>query len=436
MPKTNKKSSKKDDIFQNPKGMHDVLPVDQVWHQRVQKAARDLAEFYNFGLIETPILEYEKLYEKGTGQDTEVVQKELYSLTTRGGDALALRPEFTPGVMRAYVQHGMSRLGQPQKLFSVGPVFRHDNPQAGRLRQFTQMNFEIISGPNDPIYDAQIILLFQRLIEDLKIKNFVLRINSIGCKVCRPIYKKQLQSYYKPFEKKICADCQKRIKTNPLRLLDCKNEQCQEFKKDAPNFFDKLCSTCSTHLKGVLEYLDELGISYELDNTLVRGLDYYSRTVFEFHVEGPGSEVGALGGGGRYDYLMELLGGRLTPAVGCGIGLERLVHVMKAQEVKITQKTQKKVFLIHVGELAKKKSLKLIEELRSAGVAVVESLGRESLKAQLKFADKEGLDIALIFGQREIFEGSIILRDLRNSLQETVSLNKLVEEIKKRLKAS
>ena len=435
--KKNKEKKRKEEShgLQTPKGMHDVLPVDYLWWEKISKTAKDLAEFYCFNRLDTPIMESLKLYEKGTGADTDIVQKEMYILKTKSGDTLALRPEFTPGIMRAYVQHSLSRLGQPQKLYSIGPVFRHDNPQAGRLRQFTQINMEVIGGQNDPIYDAQVIIYFNRLIDELKIKNVVLRLNSIGCKVCRPLYKRQLQNYYKNFEKKLCSDCVRRLKTNPLRLLDCKKEECQEFKAKTPSILDKLCSSCTSHLKGVLEYLDEMGIAYQLDNLLVRGLDYYSRTVFEFFTEGNGSEAGAIAGGGRYDYLMESLGGRVTPATGGACSIERLMYVMKSQEVKPPQKLTKKVFFIHVGEMAKKKSLRIIETLRSAGISVAESLGRDSLKAQLKTADKEGIDLALILGQRELFEESIIVRDLRNSLQETVTLSKLVEEIRKRLRA-
>ena len=232
----------------------------------------------------------------------------------------------------------------------------------------------------------------------------------------------------------MCVDCLRRLRTNPLRLFDCKREQCEGFKAKAPNFLDKLCVACSTHLKTVLEYLDEVSVSYALDNQLVRGLDYYSRTVFEIFVEGPGSEVGAITAGGRYDYLAELLGRRLTPAIGAACGIERLIHVMKAQEVKLPVRRERRVFLIHVGELAKKKSLTIIENLRKAGISASESLGRESLKAQLRLADKEKMDLALIVGQKEIFEESIIIRDLRNSLQETVQIMKLADEIKKRLK--
>ena len=414
--------------------MRDILPFERPFWDRVEKAVKETADFYNFGRIETPVMEPAKLFEKGSGEGTDVVQKEMYAFRSKGGELLALRPEGTPPVMRAYVEHGLSRLGQPQKLFYLGPMFRHDNPQAGRLREFHQIGFEVIGGANDPIYDAQVILIVQRLLEDLKIKQINLKINSVGCRVCRPIYKRQLQAYYKAHEKKLCTDCQKRLKDNPLRLLDCKNPECQEWKAKAPNIFDKLCSVCTTHLKEVLEYLDELNITYGIDNQLVRGLDYYTRTVFEFSVDGPGSEVGAVFGGGRYDYLMEMLGGRLTPAAGAAGGIERIIHVMKAQEVKLPARQPKKVFLIHVGDMAKKKSLNIIEKLKAAGITVTEALGRESLKAQLKTADKEGIELALIFGQKEIFEESIIIRDLKSSLQETVPLNRLVEEIKRRSK--
>ncbi len=434
MNKTPKTTKGKDSgrFFQTPRGTHDILPSDQAWWDRVRKVARELAEFYNFSRIETPILEFADLFKKGVGEETDLVEKEMYILKTKGGDVLALRPEGTAPVLRSYLEHHLGRQAQPQKLWYEGAFFRHENPQAGRFRELHQIGLEVIGGQNDPIYDAQVIIIFQRLLEELKIKNIVLKINSIGCRVCRPLYKRQLQNAYRPFEKKICADCARRLQTNPLRLLDCKKPECQELKEKAPNFFDKLCVTCSAHLKGVLEYLDEINISYGLDNRLVRGFDYYSKTVFEFMVEGPGSEVGSVAGGGRYDYLMELLGGRLTPAVGGAAGIERLIAVMKAQELKPPMKSPKKVFLIHVGELAKRKSVKIIEDLRKSGISVMEALGRESLRAQLKTADKEGIELALIFGQKEIFEESMIVRNLKTSLQETVPLARLVEEIKKR----
>ncbi|HUX35580.1 MAG TPA: histidine--tRNA ligase [Candidatus Paceibacterota bacterium] len=427
-----KKEASKEGL-QAPKGMHDVLPSEWPWRNRISAVVDELADFYNFSMIETPILERAELFERGVGVDTDLVGKEMYFVKSKGEDMLVLRPEGTAPIARAYLEHHMGRSSALQKLYYKGPMFRHERPQAGRFRQFNQAGFEIIGGGNDPIYDAEIILIFQRLLEKLKIKNIVLKINSIGCRVCRPVYKKQLQAYYKDKEKKLCSDCQRRLKTNPLRLLDCKNETCIPFKAEAPNFFDKLCSACTANLKGVFEYLDELKIPYTVDNTLVRGLDYYSRTVFEFSVEGPGQEVGALPGGGRYDYLMEMLGGRMTPAIGGAVGIERLIAVMKAQEAETPRRVPKKVFVIHVGELAKKKSLNILERLRSSGISVGEALGRDSLKAQLRLADREGVRLALIFGQKEIFENSIIIRDLETHLQESVPMDTIVEEVKKRL---
>ncbi len=429
-----KTSKEKNTLFQTPKGMRDIIPDEQPLWDRVRKAIEEIADFYNFHRLDTPILENADLFRRGVGEDTDLVGKEMYTLKTKGGDVLALRPEGTAPIVRAYLEHGLSRLGQPAKLYYTGPLFRHDNPQAGRYRQFHQVGFEVLGGLNDPIYDAQVILIFDRLLKALKISQINLKVNSIGCRVCRPFYKKQLQSYYKQHEKELCADCARRMGTNILRLLDCKKETCEPLKAQAPNFLDKLCAACSHHFQTVLEYLDELKIPYGLDNQLVRGLDYYSRTVFEFFVEGPGSEVGALIGGGRYDYLFEVLGGRLTPAVGGAAGFERLIEVMKRQEVKLPPKSHKKIFVIYIGDLAKRKSLQLIEDLRVAGLQAKEAFSKESLKAQLKAADREKSPIALILGQKEIYEESVIIRDLRNSIQETIPLTKMIEEIKKRLK--
>ena len=420
--------------FQSVRGMHDVLPADQAYWERIEAAAKELARAYNFGRIEPPILEQADLYNKTSGEETDVVQKEMYTLKTKGGDCLALRPEYTPGVARAFMEHSMSRLGQPQKLFQFGPLFRHERPQLGRGRQFTQIGFEVLSGPNDPIFDAEVISIFNDLLSALKIKEHTLKINSIGCRICRPIYKKQLINYYKNHEKQLCEDCVRRSKTNPLRLLDCKEDGCVKLREKAPNILDKLCSMCTQHFKSVLEYLEEVGISYEIDNRLVRGLDYYNRTVFEFFASGKEAEIGAIAGGGRYDYLMETIGGHLTPAVGGASGVERLIAVMKAREIAPNGRREKKVFLAHAGDLAKKKAFALLKILRTNGIGVSEALAKESLGAQLKAADKEGIGLALILGQKEIYEKSIIVRDLATGLQEAVSQDKLLDEVKKRLK--
>lgn len=421
-------------LFQEPKGMHDVLPQEEAYWQRVEHVAREFVEEYGFRRIETPVLEFADVFKRTVGEASDIVMKEMYTLKTRGGDVLALRPEYTAPIMRAYLGHSLGRLGQPQKLYAMGPVFRHDNPQLGRYRQFTQLSLEVIGGQNDPIYDAQVVLIFLRFLQTLKIKDVALKLNSIGCRICQPIYRRQLQAYYRTREKELCEDCIRRSKTNLLRLLDCKEPGCVVLRENAPNMLDKLCSTCSTHFKGVLEYLDELKVSYVLDNTLVRGLDYYSRTVFECFTEGQGKEMGALGGGGRYDYLAEFLGGHATPGVGVAVGVERIIAVMKAQEIVLSSKNKAVVFVAHAGDTAKRKSFQFVEELRRAGIHIKEALAKESLKGQLKSADREEAKLALIFGQKEIYENTVIVRDLMNGLQETVPLDRIVEEIKKRLK--
>jgi histidyl-tRNA synthetase len=420
--------------FQAPKGMHDVLPVDQPYWDRIEGIVKDLARSYGFSRLEPPIMEFADLFNRTAGDESDIVSKEMYTLKTKGGDILALRPEYTAGIARAYMENSLSRLGQPQKLFYFGPTFRHDRPQLGRTRQFTQFGFETIAGPNDPIYDAEIISIFSDFLNELKLKNFMLKINSTGCRVCRPIYKKQLVNYYKNHEKELCEDCVRRLKTNPLRLLDCKEEGCVKLKAKAPNFLDKLCSMCTQHFKSVLEYLEEVGITYLIDSQLVRGLDYYSRTVFEMYADGKEAELGALPAGGRYDYLMEEIGGHLTPAVGAACGVERVIAVLKAREIIFPVRDRRKVFLAHAGDLAKQKAFGLLKHLREHGISASESLAKESLGAQLKVADKEGIGLALILGQKEIYEKSIIIRDLVTGLQEAISQEKLVDEIKKRLK--
>lgn len=433
MPSSDK-SKEKEEAFRAPKGTHDVLPADEPCWEKIENTARSLARAYGFGRLEPPVLETAALYNKTSGEESDVVAKEMYTLRTKGGDLLALRPEYTPGVCRAYLEHGMSRLASPQKLFYFGPVFRHDRPQFGRYRQFTQAGFEILGGQNDPIYDAEIVAIAANLLAELKIKNPVLKINSIGDRVCRPNYKRQLQNYYKNYEKELCEDCKRRLATNPLKLLDCKQPQCQPFKENAPNFLDKLCSACKAHFRTVLEYLEEVGIVYDVDPRLVRGLDYYNRTVFEFYAAGKEAEIGAVAAGGRYDYLMETIGGHATPSLGFASGVERLILVMRAMDVAVPQRAAKKVFLAHAGMLAKKNAFVLREKLLAAGVGVADALARESLGAQLKVADKEHLSIALILGQKEIYEKSVIIRDLAAGTQESVLIEKVVEEIKKRLK--
>lgn len=423
--------AKKKIVFQSPKGMHDILPQDQAIWEKIRAVGKNIAQLHNFIRIDTPIVEPAEIFEKGVGQDSDIVSKEMYFLKTKGDSRLVLRPEATASVMRAYFENGLGHLGQPLRLYYEGPMFRYEQPQAGRFRQFYQFGLEVLGGDGDPIYDAQVILAVYRFLEEVKIKNISLKVNNIGCHSCRQTYKKKLQNYYKKKEKMICGDCKARIKTNPLRVLDCKNEECQPVKAGAPVILDYLCSACKAHFKQVLEFLDELKLPYMIDPYLVRGLDYYNRTVFEAFAEGFDFAVAA---GGRYDYLAELLGSGRLYAVGGSVGLDRVAEILKAENKIPGGRVQNKIFLVYLGEEAKKKGLALLENFRKAGVKVSESFGRESLKSQLRAADREGVEIALILGQKEVFEGSIIIRNMKTGAQETVPMHKAVEEVKKRLK--
>lgn len=417
--------------FQAPRGTFDILPEEQKYWERIRSTVKQIVTAYGFLCIDTPIFENAQLFMRGTGLFTDIVQKEMYTLRTKGGDYLALRPEFTPGIVRAYIEHGMKSWPQPIKLFSIGPVFRHEKPQAGRFRQFHQFNLEII-GEGGALNDVLIIQLVFLIFKKLGIKGFTLQINSIGCSQCRPDYRKLLIDYYRKQRKKLCRHCRERLKLNPLRLLDCKEEKCRQLANNAPQVIDHLCEECHAHFKEVLESLDEVGISYILNSHLVRGLDYYTKTVFEFRLEGQNPIE--LAGGGRYDGLVELLGGKPTPAVGVAGGIERVISALKSQDIKIGQESSPRIFLVQLGELSRRRSLKLFEELRNKGLKVAEALGKDSIKSQLKVADKLGVDIALILGQKEALENSIIIRDMKSGAQETVPVEKVVKEIKRRLK--
>ena len=432
------RTTKKSHSFQMPKGMRDLLPEEYIFWEKALHSASDIADFYGFGHIETPILEQADLFSGGVGNHTDIVEKEMYVLKTKGGDTLALRPESTASIMRSFIENGMSRLPQPAKLWYFGPHFRYENTQLGRYRQFYQVGFEILGGEADPIYDAITIIVAARFLEKMKIKNILIEINSIGCRHCRNIYKRKLQDYYrkegaltnKRKNKIICKDCERRIEINPLRVLDCKNDACAQLKINAPSILDGICASCRAHLKGVLEFIDEINIPYTLNPRLVRGLDYYNRTVFEFFAEGGGSSIG---GGGRYDYLAEMIGGKNTPAVGVALGLDRIINILKNKDMNVDVRKRERAFIAHVGVAAKKKALALIEEFYKHGVKVTESLGKESLQAQLKVADKENCPIVLIIGQKEVYEDIIIIRDMKTGVQENVPTGKIVEEVKKRI---
>lgn len=435
--------------IQTPEGFHDILPQDQPWWDFVNETVKSFADFYGFGRIETPILEFSELFTKGIGLSNDIVEKQMFGFKTKGGDEVTLRPEGTAPVARSYIFHGMDHLPQPVKLYYTGPMFRHERPQRGRQREFWQFGFEVM-GDQSPVMDAEIILIFFRILECLGFKNLKIQINSIGCSQCRPYYKKILKNFYRSRIKQICPDCKRRIKFNPLRVLDCKEEKCQRVKIQVPHIVDHLCQDCHNHFKSVLEFLDELQIPVNLNPYLVRGLDYYTKTVFEIWPDTAAdpkqkyeftsqekefqASQGALGGGGRYDDLIKSLGGKSIPAVGFAAGIERIIQDLKIRGKQYREISQPQVFLAQLGELARRKSLALLEEFRNSKIKIAESLGRDSIKSQLNIADKLGMKYSLILGQREALDKTIIMRDMQTGVQEIIKIDKIIEEVRKRLK--
>ena len=436
-----KKTKNKEELLKSPKGMRDLIGNDFFHLQGFMEKAAEISMYYGFQPIETTMLEKEELFNRSVGENSDIVTKEMYTIKTKGGDHLALRPETTAGVMRAYFEHGMQSWPQPVMLFNYGPVFRHDNPQKGRWRQFYQFNLEVI-GTKKSVADAMVIMILYTILKEAGLKDISVQINSIGDSDCRNSYRRELVNYYKKHLKGICADCRERLKTNPLRLLDCKNPHCQEVKQNAPESVAYLCAPCKAHFKEVLEYLDSFGISYEINSNLVRGLDYYSRTVFEIvsnkkTVAEDGVESNStlsLAGGGRYDYLAKVLTGKKdVPATGGAIGVDRVL--MQEEYAKLTPRIVKKpkIFFIQLSQDAKQKSFEIIEILRKAKVSITQSLAKDSLSVQLALAEKVGVPFAIILGQKEALESTVIVRNMDNRSQYTVKIDKLAEYLKKNL---
>jgi histidyl-tRNA synthetase len=420
------------------RGMKDILPAEQPARDYLLKKLIDLANAYGFEKIITPILEESKLFNKSTGLDTDVVEKQMYQFTDLGGKKVVLRPEFTPSIARAYIEHGMFNLPQPLKFFYYGPAFRYERPQSGRYRQFYQFGLEVL-GSNQPLIDAEIILFSQTFFNDLNLP-INIQVNSLGCVNCRAAYREELLNYLQSHKKSLCSDCQKRLEKNPLRILDCKNLLCQEIVSRAPQLINFLCKDCEKHFTKVLECLDEANVVYQLNPYLVRGLDYYTRTVFEIwpvmneEEKEKRTNLLALGGGGRYDTLIESLGGRETPAAGLSYGLERILQEMEIKNVRIYQPRGPQVFFAQIGESAARHALRIFNELQSQGIKVAESFGKTSLKAQMKVANEMGVKLTLILGHQEVKDKTIIIRNMKTGNQEHVDVNKLAKEIKKRLK--
>lgn len=427
---TDKKKSNKEPL-QSVRGMRDILDEQYYQFQGFFEKAQEVAVYYGFKPIDTPIVEHEGVFTSSIGIGTDIVDKEMYTLKTKGGDHLALRPEHTAGLMRSYIEHGMQALPQPVLFYNYGPIFRHDNPQKGRYRQFWQFDMDAI-GSEKSILDALVIKATLTALEEAGAKNLSIDINSIGDKECRAGYIRELTAYYKKNMSSLSGIDRERLKTNPLRILDSKEEKTIALNQNAPDTLSHLCPACKKHFKEVLEYLEEMEIPYSINKCLVRGLSYYTRTVAEVMLED--AETGkkiTIAGGGRYDYLAKQLGSKKdVPAVGMSIGVDRIVEAPWFAKLAPRILKKPKIYFIQLGFDAKLKSLNVIEVLRKGKVPIAQSISKDNLGAQLAVAEKLGMHYAIIFGQKEAMEGTVIFRDMTNRSQETVKIAKLLEYIK------
>lgn len=426
-----KPATKKNEPLASPKGMRDIMGEEYYNYQGFFEKAQEVAIYYGFKPIELPILEHEAVFTGGIGTGTDIVDKEMYTLKTKGGDHLAMRPEGTAAVMRAYIEHGMQSLPQPVMLYYYGPFFRHDNPQRGRYREFRSFGLEIL-GTDKSVADAIIIKATYVILEEAGAKNMTVDVNSIGDKECRAGYVKELVAYYKKHLNALPPIDRERLKTNPLRILDSKDPKTKEINENAPDSLSHLCHGCKHHFKEVLEYLEEMEIPYRINKNLVRGLSYYTRTVFEITEQSEGEMEGlSIAGGGRYDYLAKNFGYKKElPAIGVGIGVDRVVlsDWYKKLAPRIVKKP--KMYFIQLGFDAKLKSLNVIETLRKAHIPIAQSISKDSLSQQLAIAEKLEVPYTMIFGQKEALENSVIIRDMQTRSQETVKMDKLLEYVK------
>jgi len=428
-------AAKKSKVPETLRGFRDVLPDEQAAWEKMEDIMRSLSRAYGFGRIRLPALEQTSLFERGVGKETDIVEKEMFTFTDQGGVRMTLRPEGTASIARAYIEHGMLNQPQPVKLWYNETFFRHERPQAGRYRQFSQFGLEAL-GSEDPVLDAQVILMCQRFCKDMGL-DVTVQVNSLGVPASRKAYVAELVKYFKLHKKQLSETDQKRLIRNPLRLLDSKEPGMEELKAGAPQMMDYLDDDSKSHFMKVLEYLDEAEVPYVLNPFLVRGLDYYTKTVFEVALTNPGTEEGAtmtLGGGGRYDGLIPLFGGREnTAAVGAAMGLERILIAAKAAGTLPDPRRRTEVFFCQLGEAARRKGLKAFERFREAGIDVAEAFSKGNLKAQLEIADKLKAPIAIILGQKEVLDGTIIIRDMESGAQEIVDVEKVVGIVEKRL---
>jgi len=414
-------------VYRAPRGTSDILPEEQAYWHHVQERAAHVCSLYGYERIDTPIFEDYGLFARTDAAGTDLVEKEMYVFEDRSGQRLALRAENTAPVCRAYIQHGMSSLPQPVRLYYWGPTFRYERPQAGRYRQHHQFGCEALGDPS-PSLDVEVIELAIRYLSSLGLENLSVVLNSIGCRQCQPQYVEVLKQYYRGIASRICPDCTVRLAHNPLRLLDCKEDSCQVIIEEAPHISDYLCPDCRTHFQEVMDQLQILGIPYTLNHRLVRGLDYYTRTVFEIHPAREGGQS-AIVGGGRYDGLIEAIGGKPTPGVGFAMGIERVILNLKEQGIAVPPRATPDIYLAHRGTSTRMAAVALARRLRDQDIGVIIPASEKSLKAQLRQAHSLGVSYTIILGDDEIEAGTAIVRDMKANTQATIVQDDLVRHL-------
>lgn len=408
-------------LTQAPKGTQDALPRDTTKWRLVEDVLRSEAAIHGFGEIRTPVFEHTELFQRSVGETTDVVQKEMYTFQDKGGRSVTLRPEGTAGAVRAMLEHGLYNEGLPLKLYYLTSCYRYEKAQKGRLREFHQFGVEMF-GSASPAADAEVISMGAALFERLGVQNISLQINSIGCPTCRARYTEALRGYFAQYEDRLCETCRSRLARNPMRILDCKEEACAKIAAEAPRMLEYLCEGCQAHFEGVKRRLDAVGIAYEVNPSIVRGLDYYTRTVFEFISNDLGAQS-TVCGGGRYDGLVEELGGQPMPALGFGLGLERLLLIMEAQQIELPGQEPCEIYVASLGDAASVAAFKLVNELHRCGVPAACDLNDRTLKAQMKYANKIGSQFSLVLGDDELASGKAMLKNMKNGEKKPVRLD-------------
>ncbi|NLM21617.1 MAG: histidine--tRNA ligase [Peptococcaceae bacterium] len=414
-------------LIKRPKGTQDIIPgTIEKWHF-LEEQIRKICQEYGYQEIRTPVFEATELFQRGVGETTDIVNKEMYTFLDKGQRSITLRPEGTASICRAYVENKLYAQTLPVKLYYLGPMFRYENTQAGRYRQFHQFGIEVL-GVENPLVDAEVIQLLWDFLQRLGLQGLEVHINSVGCSHCRAVHREKLQTFLEDRKDKLCSDCQSRLERNPLRILDCKNKNCQALTVEAPTTLDTLCPDCQEHWESVQHYLKMGDISFKINPKLVRGLDYYQKTAFEVMAKGIGAQS-AICGGGRYDGLVEEIGGPSTPGIGFAVGLERILAAMQSQKIEIECTDKTSVMVAVLGDKARQVGFQLANQLRQRGIIAFMDLMGRSLKSQMKYADRVGSRYVLILGEEELEKGIIIVRDMKLGDQKEIAKADLIEFI-------